>query len=96
MEEQPLTEIKEMGAALMSTVDQIPFYGALYRVGIFRLPSRSAVLEAAQEINGIVARMGASQPMDAIENMRALKKIAGLLGVRTTYGRPQVRDGEGA
>jgi hypothetical protein len=78
-------EIHEMGAALISTVTQIPFYDSISSIRLFGLPSRQSVHEAAKEVNGIVYRMQAGGNVRAEENVRSLTRIAQLLGVRTSY-----------
>jgi hypothetical protein len=53
LEKEDRAQIHEMGAALISTVAQIPFYNFLNWIGIFGLPAKEDVEVAAQEINGI-------------------------------------------
>jgi hypothetical protein len=80
-------DIKEMGAALVSTMWQIPFYSFLSSLTVFGLPTKDDVLKAAQEINGISWGMGpiGSSATSAIENYKALKEIAGRLKIKTSF-----------
>jgi hypothetical protein len=80
-------EIREMGAALISYMNQIPFYDFLASLRIFGLPSREEVFEAARELNGIAYQTGpvGKGPGSAVENVKALEKIARLLRIRTAY-----------
>ena len=80
-------EIKQMGAALISTVMRIPFYSLLMRLKIFGLPSRANVFAAAREINGIAHGMvaGNQDATSARRNTDALVRISDLLNIKTTY-----------
>lgn len=80
-------DIREMGAALISYMSQIPFYNILASLSIFGLPSKEEVFEAARELNGIAyetAPVGNGEG-SAVENVKALEKIARLLRIRTAY-----------
>jgi hypothetical protein len=80
-----LDDIHEMGASLISTLDQIPLYDFISSISVFGLPSRNAVDEAAREVNGIVCRTRENSKTGASDNVLALRKIADLLGVRTSF-----------
>ncbi|MEJ2378222.1 MAG: hypothetical protein P8Y71_23510 [Pseudolabrys sp.] len=69
-------EIKQMGAALISTMRHIPFYDSLVWLRVFGLPYKNDVLEAAREFNLIVYSLGARerQRNSAAQNTKALQK----------------------
>jgi hypothetical protein len=80
-------EIREMGAALISHMNQIPFYNTLASLRTFGLPSKDSVYEAARELNGIAYETGpvGRSQRSASENVKALEKVARLLRIRTAY-----------
>jgi hypothetical protein len=80
-------EIKEMGAGLISTMRQIPFYSLLASLRVFGLPPKKDVFEAARELNGIAYGTGpvGRDSGSAFENSSALPKVAKLLRIETGY-----------
>jgi hypothetical protein len=80
-------EFKRHAASLMVAMHQIPAYRLTRR--IFHLPSRDAVLMAAQQLNLLSYNVGPIGPSDktaaAIENMQALRKIEELLKIKARY-----------
>ena len=80
-------EIREMGAALVSTMRQIPFYNFLAQLRVFGLPSKNSVLVAAQELNGIVYSLDSNEQHgnSAVTNSETLQKISQLLKIQTAY-----------
>jgi hypothetical protein len=79
------SDIKEVAAALISTMAQIPCY-SLMRY-IFSLPSKQHVFEGSREIVGISHGIGldgknTSSPQ---QNLEAARKIARLLKIKTSY-----------
>lgn len=80
-------DVKEMGAALISTMRQIPFYNFLAWFRVFGLPSKEAVFEAARELNGIACATSPGENFKdgAVSNVKALEKIAQLLKIQTGY-----------
>lgn len=79
-------EVKEMGAALVSTMMQIPLYDLFATCGI--VPTRKNVFKAAQEINGISYGMGpvGNDEGSAQRNFKALQEIADALKIQTSFG----------
>lgn len=86
-DESAYNELREMGAALISTMTQIPLYSLLSFLGIFGLPLKRNVLEACRELNGIVysLRPTAERGQSASQNLTALKTIGHLLKIKTSY-----------
>ena len=84
MDSEATKEIKEMGAALISTMAQIPFYRMLSAVKLFGLPSKANVFMAAQELNGIAAPTKPAGDA-AVENYKAAGLIGRLLNIQTSY-----------
>jgi hypothetical protein len=80
-------DIKEMGAALISTMSLIPCYHLLTWLRVFGLPSKEDVFQAARELNGIAYGTGPVGPNEnsAVANTQALEQIARLLGIHTGY-----------
>lgn len=84
--EDERNEIKQMGAALISTMAMIPYYPLLAQLKVFGLPSRENVFAAAREINGIVYGMMREQDANSSSgNTEALVKIGELLNIKTAY-----------
>jgi hypothetical protein len=88
LDKEDREQIHEMGAALISTVAQIPFYDFLSSLGAFGLPPKKNVEAAAREINSIVYSLQAGERYrnNAEQNVVALGKIGDLLKIRTSYG----------
>lgn len=85
-DEDAQRKIKEIGAGLMASMWQIPFYNALAFIRIFKLPKRAQVVEAAREMNGISFAMADSTIQNAaLNNYNALKQIATLLRIDTSF-----------
>jgi hypothetical protein len=82
------SEIKEMGAALVSTMTQIPCFDFCNRLGI--VPSKREVLKAAREIVGISYGIGpkGKDTFTPSQNMESAAEIARLLRIRTSYDDP--------
>lgn len=79
--------LKEMGAALISTMTQIPFYSFFVWIRVFGLPSNKSILEASRELNGIVYSLHPCEQRgnSPDQNIKALEKIGRLLKIQTTF-----------
>jgi hypothetical protein len=80
-------DIKEMGAALISSMGQIPCYQFLSWLNVFGLPHKQSVFEAARELNGVAFTIGPGESHgdSAARNVKALEMIARLLKIQTGY-----------
>lgn len=79
------SELWELAADLISKAGQIPLYQQLSRLRVFRLPSAANVLEAAWKLNGIAGGLASPTQSSAKEHLEALREIAKLLDVKTSY-----------
>jgi hypothetical protein len=80
-------DIKEMGAALIAYMRQIPFYSLLASLRLFGLPPKADVFEATRELNGVAYGTGpaGTNAKSPFTNVDALAKIARLLRIQTAY-----------
>jgi hypothetical protein len=88
-DESVQSEIKELAASLISTMEQIPLYDSVSAIRAFRLPPRKDVYDAARELNEIAYNVGPNRSETikgpAKANVAALTKIGNLLRIKTSY-----------
>lgn len=82
-------DVQEMGSALVSTMSMIPFYGTLSRCGLFSLPARADVMEAAKMLNSISHSKDYIGPQNQNQKEEAVDKIARLLKIEAAYSKSE-------
>jgi len=84
------SEAHRMAAELWSSASVVFGYEFVRLLRVFSLQSRSALLKASRELNGIAAQLNPDNPQkgDAVECTRAVGRIGKLLDVPTSYEGP--------
>ncbi|HWX85179.1 MAG TPA: hypothetical protein VNZ48_16395 [Xanthobacteraceae bacterium] len=82
------SDVKQMKAALIYSVELIPFYGALSLLRIFGLPNRQKVHRAAEKIGALAIIVNAKSGAILSRDLIIAEEIVTLLDAKVSLINP--------